>query len=209
MGDIIIVEEVPPGQLEEAARLYWQAFAGKLGVVLGPKDRALGFLVRAMDGRHALSALDRDGTVIGIAGYTVQSGGFIRGGMRELRQVYGWFGGTWRGLVLSVLERPYSSGTFLMDGLVVDERARGRGVGTELLRAIRAKAIASRCTTIRLDVIDTNPRARAMYERFGFVVAETQSSWLMRIAFGFRNATRMVYPLDGPVRPEARAALEA
>ena len=41
----------------QAARLYWQAFGGKLGLVLGPEARALRFLERVIRGDHVIGCV--------------------------------------------------------------------------------------------------------------------------------------------------------
>ena len=45
---------------------------------------------------------------------------------------------------------------------------------------------------VRLDVIDSNWRAKALYERLGFRVEKTTSIGLLRFIYGFRAAITMV-----------------
>ena len=80
-----------------------------------------------------------------------------------------------------------------MDGIFVSNRARGKGVGTALLDAVCAEAKARGYSEVRLDVIDTNPRARALYERQGFVATDTQHLGLLRHVFGFKSSETMVW----------------
>ncbi|MGB5216257.1 MAG: GNAT family N-acetyltransferase, partial [Anderseniella sp.] len=87
---------------------------------------------------------------------------------------------------------PLQSETLLMDGIFVSESARGGGVGSMLLSAIKEKAAACGCSKVRLDVIDTNPRARALYERQGFISQGTSDIGPLRHVFGFQKATTMV-----------------
>ena len=108
-----------------------------------------------------------------------------------MTRIYGWFGGTWRGLILSTLERDLAPGVLLMDGICVDADARGLGVGTALLDAIKEHARQADLNSVRLDVIDTNPRARALYERRGFEPMGTTHTGVLRHLFGFRSATTM------------------
>lgn len=176
-----------------AARLFWEAFRDKLLPVMKPEENALKFLARVADPSHAIGAVAPDGTLVGIAGFKTKAGSFIGGELQDLQAVYGTLGGVWRGLAVSVLERPTRRGTLTMDGIMVDARARGQGVGTALLSAIKKKAVALECTEVRLDVIDTNPRARALYEREGFVAAETTDIGPLRHFFGFRKSTMMTF----------------
>lgn len=101
----------------------------------------------------------------------------------------------WRLAYLILFDRKPSVNQFLLDGICVAEDARGLGVGTRLLEAARELARSEGCTEMRLDVIDRNPRARALYERFGFQAMETtQTGWLTN-RFGFTASTRMIYDL--------------
>jgi ribosomal protein S18 acetylase RimI-like enzyme len=52
--------------------------------------------------------------------------------------------------------------------IAATENARGRGVGTFLLEDTFAFARSQGYKKLKLEVVDTNPRARALYERVGF-----------------------------------------
>lgn len=183
----------PADQRDKVVGLFWSAFRQKLHPVMKPEEKALGFLTKVADPAHAISALTPDGKVIGVAGFKTKKGALIGGGLREMCATYGMIGGFWRGLILSILERPLQSETLLMDGIFVDEAARGRGIGSALLSAIKEKAVLLGCRRVRLDVIDTNPRARELYERHGFVAESTTDMGSLHRIFGFKSATTMVY----------------
>ncbi|WP_420412910.1 GNAT family N-acetyltransferase [Roseibium sp.] len=181
----------PKDQRDAAARLFWQAFSGKLGKVLSPEDKALALISRLLDPNYALSAVTGDGRLLGMAGYKTENGGLVDGGLSDMMAVYGVLGGLWRGLVLDLLERDPEPGLLLMDGIFVSAKARGLGIGTALLEAVCETAAVKGCSKVRLDVIDTNPRARALYERCGFAATETEETGPLKHVFGFSSATRM------------------
>jgi GNAT superfamily N-acetyltransferase len=181
-----------PEHRNAAATLFWEAFRGKLAPVMRPESKAIAFLQNAVDPNHAISAVSVDGELLGVAGYKTGTGGFVGGGLTDMCAVYGWVSGIWRSLILSALDRPVDPTALLMDGIFVSSGARGQGVGTALLDAVKQKTAELGCTSVRLDVIDTNPRARALYEREGFVAQETSETGLFRHVFGFRTSTRMV-----------------
>lgn len=178
-------------QRQTIASLFWQAFSGKLGRLMAPDEKALRFIASVLQPSHAILAQDADGTVFGAAGFKTKRGGLVGGSYRDMAAVYGWIGGFWRGIVLELLERPIKEGELLMDGIFVAEAARGKGVGTALIEAISEHAVAIGCHDIRLDVIDSNPRAKALYERMGFTEVETVSIGVLRHIFGFRSSTTM------------------
>jgi ribosomal protein S18 acetylase RimI-like enzyme len=181
-----------------AAALFWQAFAAKLHKVMGPDEKGLVFIEHAINPEFALVARDGSNQMLGLAGFKTQEGGLVEGSLSDMAKVYGWFGGTWRGLVLSVLERDLQPGVFQMDGIFVTAEARGQGVGTALLSAIKDEALKTGMSEVQLDVIDTNPRAKALYEREGFKTVSKEETGPFKLLFGFSSATRMSWTVTAP-----------
>jgi ribosomal protein S18 acetylase RimI-like enzyme len=179
----------------QAAQLYWEAFGGKLGRVLGPDDRAVVFFERVIRADLCFAALDDSGRLIGVAGYKTPAGSFAGGSWADLTAVYGRWGARWRGSLLWALSRDVDNDRFLVDGICVCRSHRGQGVGSRLLAALYGEAAARGYRSIRLDVIKDNWRARALYERHGFLPTRTESMGPLRYLFGFAASTTMVRPL--------------
>ena len=177
------------------AAMYWEAFGTKLGTVMGPDERALAFITDVLDPTHAICARDNVGNLLGVAGFKTHKGALVDGGWRDMTRHYGWFGSAWRVGFLALLERDTENERFLMDGIFVTQAAQGQGVGTALLDAICAEATTRGHREVRLDVINTNPRARALYERRGFVAGEVQHLGLLKHVFKFESATVMIRPV--------------
>ena len=195
---MIISPSIPDADRGAAAALYWEAFQEKLGMVMGPKAKGLKFIRRVLRPDHALCAHDTDGKLLGVAGFKTSEGALVGGDFADLQAVYGLFSATWRALLLNALERDTENDRFLMDGIFVTSHARGQGVGTALLRAITETAQQRGYKEVRLDVIDVNPRARALYERTGFEAIKTQHIGPLRHVFGFRSATTMIRSVTKP-----------
>lgn len=193
--DIHIRRGLVAAHRAEAARLYWRAFAPKLGRVMGPDDLALAYLARVMRADQALCAIGPNGVLLGLAGFRTRAGAFAHGTRHDLISIYGLFGALWRGVAWRLLGPEREPWTFQLEGLCVREDARGRGVGSALVEAVCAEARIRGHNEVRLDVTDTNPRARALYERVGFTVAGGERLGLLRPLFGYREATRMVRQL--------------
>lgn len=186
---------IPNGAEADAAALYWDAFGQKLGAAMGPDAKAIHFIERVLDPSHAISAVGNDGTLLGIVGFKTIDGALVGGGYSDLAAVYGHFGALWRAGVLSLLERDVENKRFLMDGIFVAQTARGKGIGSALLTAIMQEGRNRGYTELRLDVIDSNPRAKALYERHGFTAHDTTHLGPLRHIFKFRTATTMVKTL--------------
>ena len=181
---------LPDGHSDEAAELYWEAFGRKLGLALGPRERGLAFIASHLNRDRAVAVLSGE-QLIGVAGFHHESRGFIGGGLRDLLASYGWISGVARGALLATLERPRRPGELLMDGIAVRLDHRSKGVGRLLLSEIAKIARDLDYSTIRIDVVDTNPRARQLYEREGFVATGTHKLPLLRRVMGFGAATTM------------------
>ena len=192
---VTVFRGLHPQLRPQAARLYWEAFGGKLGRVLGPDDRALVFFGRVIRGDLCFAAVDETGALIGIAGYKTPAGSFAGGSWADLTQVYGRWGARWRGWLLWTLSREVDNDRFLVDGICVAKGHRGKGVGSLLLAALYDEAAERGYNSIRLDVIQDNFRARALYERQGFRAVRTEELGMLRFLFGFASSTTMVRSL--------------
>lgn len=194
-----ILPGFPAAQRAEVARIYWEAFGGKLGLVMGPAPRALAYLHRVMREDHCFSAYDRSGRLIGIAGFKTPQGSFAGGSPQDMRQIYGGLGALWRGFALQLLTRDVDNERFLIDGIAVTASARGCGAGTALLQALYAEGLRRGYHQIRLEVIEGNWRAKALYQREGFAVVATERLGPLRHLFGFEAAATMVRPLHAEI----------
>ncbi len=57
-----------------------------------------------------------------------------------------------------------------IEAICVDEKSRGKGIGTLLLEHVKNKAKEQKCTHIYLTVNQENENAIKVYEKFGFQV---------------------------------------
>ncbi len=192
---VTIATGLAPHQRHAAISLYWEVFGGKLGFVMGPDARAHQFLDRVLRADHVITASDSEGELLGILGFKSPLGGFAAGDTTDLRAIYGRFGGFWRGKLLGLLSQDVDNDRFLLDGICVNRVARSQGIGTALVTAACAEARARGYPAVRLDVIDTNWRAKALYKNLGFVALRTDHLGWLRFVFGFAAATTMVKDL--------------
>lgn len=194
MTDTVTIRLGVPAKLRVPATvLYCEALKAKLRPFLGPADRAARFLAPAMRPERAFVATNGAG-ILGIAGFQDEGIGLFDFGLAQLWREYG-LSAPVRALGLATLDRREPGDTLQMDGIAVDAAARGRGVGTRLLAAICDHARSRGKSHVRLDVIDTNPRARALYERQGFIAGETVGLGPLRPIFPFRAVTTMRKPV--------------
>ncbi|WP_432126623.1 N-acetyltransferase family protein [Streptomyces sp. bgisy082] len=197
---------IPEGGEERVAALYWEAFGRKLAPALDPPETGRAFIAAHLHRDRGVVALV-DGRVVGVAGYRLGDRALTGGGAKDVLSTYGPFRGLPRLVVLALFERTPAAGELVMDGIAVDAAHRGEGIGTLLLGEIVSLAAENGCRRIRLDVIDTNPRARALYERHGFTARHTEHTPYLRRLMGFGAVTTMhrpVTPADVTSQGKAR-----
>lgn len=182
---------VPEAHRAAAARLFDEAFGAKMAVAVRSPDARLALWERAFDLRFAIVAIKSD-ALLGLAGFQTPEGSLTSGiGYGTLVSQLGVLRGTWAALVLGLYERAPTPGQLLLDGITVHSSARGQGIGARLLQELDAYAARQGYRAMRLDVIETNPDARRLYERQGFVPTETAQFGYLRWLLGFGASTTM------------------
>lgn len=172
-----------------AAKLYYDAFGRKLKPILGEETTGVPLIQGAIDTECCISA-HADDRLLGVAGFHHHQRHLVHLKRRALIQQFGWLSGVIRYAVFVATSRLPQPQELVMDGIAVHPAARGQGVGTQLLEVLYQFAQQHGYRSIRLDVINTNPGARRLYERVGFVPQSTQPLPFLR-AYGFTAVTTM------------------
>lgn len=182
---------LPEDQRTNAAELYDEAFGPKLRRAVGDTQQRIALLSASFVNPYAFCA-HVDGQLVGLAGFQT-SQGRLTGGITfgELVSLLGPARGAWAALIFSLYERRPLPGQLVMDGIAVRQDMRGHGIGTRLLDELARYAERQGYRSIRLDVIDINPDARRLYERYGFEPVKTEQFAYLRWLVGFGAATTM------------------
>ena len=85
----------------------------------------------------------------------------------DAERVVGW-------AALSIDEAFVEGFGALLEGFVVDEAARSRGIGAALLEAVESRARERGCAEIRVQSNVLRERAHSFYERNGYVKVKAQ-----------------------------------
>lgn len=181
----------------DAAELYDAAFGAKLAVAIPDPAARLHILEQALDPTHAFVAIANN-KLIGIAGFKTKNGALTSGiTPARLFNHLGFFGAARALCVLALLQRKRDALELLMDGISVSAAARGGGIGTKLLNELKDYALSENYHSIRLDVIDTNPAAKRLYERLGFIATKTTRFTYLNWLLGFSAATTLEFRVRG------------
>lgn len=101
----------------------------------------------------------------------------------------------WNRVGFSVFSHGPEDGDAYVSDVGVLRQARGRGVGTALIRQAEAWAIAHRRQALTLWVASNNRTARHLYERAGLVATKHEFNWVSAVIFGVPRWTYMCKPL--------------
>ena len=182
---------LPDRYRHQAAEICYEAFRRKLAPFVS-KAHAIAVIEEDWVAEHTLVALCGD-QLVGVAGLFYDGQDFFRPRLATLVGQFGWLRGMialW-GLRVFFASHPRRD-DICVGGLAVHPAMRGQGIGTRLLQAVFTFARERGFRTVSLEVVDTNPRARQLYERLGFVAVKTVRIPFLRWLMGFSASIMMI-----------------
>ncbi|MHB0874602.1 MAG: GNAT family N-acetyltransferase [Anaerolineae bacterium] len=177
------------------AQIYLEAFGAKMLPILGSMEHGVAVMREDLRLENALGAMDAE-TLVGIAGLSFAGRRFWQPRRTTLVRVYGWPTGLVRAAILSLVAAGAEHRNRVhIEALAVRGDYRGRGIGARLIDATADLAREQGISVLSLDVVDTNPGARRLYERLGFVAVRTRRLPFARWS-GFTAITEMAKRLQ-------------
>jgi GNAT superfamily N-acetyltransferase len=185
-----------PAQAREVAQIFYEAFRLKVHHLdLFPRspEQAIRILAGSFRSENGFFALE-GGHVLGVVGLDWPGGSYFLHLTRAiLAAEFGWFGSLWRLIWIRFnhwFSRPRAQ-EVRISAIAVSGAARGKGVGSLLLERVFACAKQAGCRAVVLEVVDTNPRARKLYEQLGFAAIRTEWTGPVTARAGFTGFTFM------------------
>ena len=186
---------VPKNQLVRVAKILYESFEDKFGNIFGDKNKFIIFISSCLRNDRTLVAF-KDGLAVGFAGLEYDGKSFININFTQNLKTFG----------LGALRIAFLGGIFLfnraaeneilLDSLAVSTNERGKGIGSKLIHSVIDHARSHGFYQIRLEVIETNQKARRLYERFGFEEFKIQKvPFPFNKLLGFGSVTEMIYRL--------------
>ncbi len=179
-----IERSIRPEHMDHATAMYVEAFQRKFVFLLGQRTSIIRIIRSGFNANRAITAVSSDGQLIGLAGYHWDKHALVDVTLASLRKEFGWWKGLYKALLMGIFfTRTPQKKELLMDGIVVDPQFRGMGAGKLLFSELEQLAKESRLQYIRLDVIEENPKAKALYQSLDFVVLgyKKLSPWVTKV----------------------------
>jgi len=171
--NILFVKKVSTTQQNEFANLAYEAFLKKikyLWLFNKTEDQAKQFLTSAAIFENGIYAL-LDDTVVGYIALDKKDASFFKYEFKNFTKIFGKWGGLWRYTfhkIVNYFETPLNDNEAKVEMIAVNKSVRGQGIGEQLLLTAFEQVKKENISKIFLEVVDTNPKARKLYERFGF-----------------------------------------
>lgn len=195
INEISILNGIKPEHIEDAARLYANAFQLKFLKILGEPDKVTKILQLGLNPDRGLTVISKDNELIGLVGYHLVKTSLIDIKFKSFINNYGILKGIIKFVILAIIfyRKADNKNQLMMDGIAVKDGYRGLGIGKKLFNELENLARNNNITEIKLDVIDENPEAKKLYQNIGFVqIKYTKVPKFIRNLIGVSGVTSMV-----------------
>ena len=182
-------------QRVDVVDILYDSFEHKFRVCFGAKNKFLAFASICLRDDRTLVAF-KDGVPVGVAGLVFSGKSFLDANIYNTVRVYGL-----EAVRVGVFALPFILDTVpktdvYIDTLAVSADERGKGVGSKLLNSVIDYARSNGFYRVTLAVIETNHKARRLYERIGFkATRDRKIPYPFSSIMGFGSVTEMVYML--------------
>ncbi|SCX91726.1 GNAT family N-acetyltransferase [Desulfoluna spongiiphila] len=195
----ILLGQLPEELEESAIEVFLNGFERKIDhLMLKPRDRSQARRVYR-DGADFSSGIYAlcEGRVTGMLGLQYQNRKFIHLNLATLNREFGFFGGVTRKLSGSVFKdiHPLDNDEIRVQVISVADGFRGTGVGHRLLETLFTFGRTQNLSCVRLEVVNTNPGAKRLYEKLGFTECGLLPYGPIAAKAGFSSQFRMKKPL--------------
>lgn len=191
--------EIQLGMPEEmrhpAAVICYEGFRRQMESLGVSEAKGIALLERSLDAELALIALHQN-RLVGFVGLQYENRPFFQFQRSHFIQELGWLRGLLIFLLFNLSATVIQPTEMFINVIVVDASMRGQGIGTSLINAVFEIARQNQFQAVVLDVVDTNPDARRLYERMGFMPIEVRKYAYLRHLIGSSAVTTMSKRID-------------
>ncbi len=195
-NNIIITNIIKEEHKDTVARLYFEAFKLKfnhLWLFTKKEDKAVIVLKKSITFKEGLYAVSNN-EVLGFVGLEKGNGYYAPLSLAGFNEAFGIFGAAWRFAAYGIYRLFHGQSKkdeVHIDPIVVSSEARGMGIGTKLLEAVFDLAKRLKKKKVILEVVDTNPMAKKLYEKVGFREVKAEELAFLTKKAGFKRVIHM------------------
>jgi ribosomal protein S18 acetylase RimI-like enzyme len=188
--EIIITNKVNIEQLGQALEIFYYSFEQKIRPLIQPKEKAIRLYSLAINQNRVYYAL-KNKKAVGIIGLQYDNIDFISYGFNIIRKHFSFFRSLYLYLMLNFMKMKLEEDAIRVDSIAVAHQCRGEGIGTMLIRKAIEIAKNRGYKEMTLEVVNTNPRAKKLYEFMGFKQKKHIKFYFLTRSFGYSSAYLM------------------
>ena len=183
-------------QKSDVVRIFYDAFERKITAFIKSKEKAISIYEKSLNTDRIILAVE-DKKITGMAGLHYDDRNFTDINYDTLKRYYSPLKSFFMYWGLRLMTPKVQKGTVRVDSLAVDKSYRGQGIGTMLIEGVIEFARQNGYSEVLLEVVDTNPKAKVLYERMGFKVKKKVNFYFLTRSAGFSSEYIMVYKIAG------------
>ncbi len=192
--EINIKTEVNEKQLVEAVEIFYEAFERKIKPLIKSKEAACGIYKKSINPDRVIYAFSDD-EVVGIAGLHYDGKNFMNGRYSYYRQYFSPFKSFFIYNINKWMSPKIKKDELRIDTLAVKNTRRSLGIGSMLMQEVFSLAKSKGFNEVILEVVNTNPEAKRLYEKTGFIVKKHVKYYFLTRSAGFTSEYIMSYKL--------------
>jgi len=181
-------------QKSDMMRIFYDSFERKITAFIKSKQKALSIFENSLNTDRIMLAVE-DKKITGMAGLHYDDRNFTDIKYGTLKTHYNPLKSFFMYWIIRLTTPKIKEGTVRIDSLAVDKSYRGKGIGTKLIKGVIEFARQNNYSQVLLEVVNTNPMAKALYERMGFKVKKKVNFYFFTRSAGFSSEYIMVYKI--------------
>jgi ribosomal protein S18 acetylase RimI-like enzyme len=193
--EIKIIEGLPEHLYHQTAEIIYEAFGRKINCIIRPKDKAILILERSINPELGFFAISK-GKVIGFLGIHYLNNEFLKMNFSNINKEFNFLKSFFIWFLFRIDSPNLKKEEIRINYLAVEKSIRGSGIGTKLTKKFLDYAKKQGFKTARLEVVNTNPRAKKLYEKIGFSVKKIKKYYFLTRRAGFSEEAIMEIKLQ-------------
>ena len=187
-----ILANLPDSFRASAVELFLDSLGEKIIPAMGKRGRAEALLAKALNGQACFLAVEGS-RLLGMIGLNTSQSLFVQAGLTDFVRNAGFFRSLWTLPILGAMEHASAADELYIEMIAVSPETRGKGVGRALMQEAEQRCRKLGKNRLTLQVVDTNPRAKKLYEEMGFRTIKTYSvqPWGRIVGWTFRKVDFM------------------
>ena len=192
--NIEIADSINKNQRIRTIEIFYDAFEQKIRALIKSREKAIAIYNRSLKNDQVFYAL-MDGNVVGLIGLHYKNKPFLEFKYRDLRKYFNPLQSYFIYRIYKLTSPKIKDDVLRIDSIAVDKSSRGLGIGTQLINKVFEFANNKGFNEVILEVINTNPKAKALYERIGFKEKKIVRYYFLTRSAGFSSEYIMSYRL--------------